>query len=60
MDRFALTFDSNIVASTPGMLRTQVIRGVDPQLTCRYKSAVLEQYFEETSAQPDLATLNAT
>ncbi len=45
-DQVSLTFGRKVTARTPGTFRTQVItRGVDPQVTCYYKSSRLKQYF---------------
>jgi hypothetical protein len=54
-DQVSLTFGRPIRLAgrrpTPGTFRTQVItRGVDPQLTCYYKSSRLKQYFKEHRA----------
>ncbi len=43
-----LLFDRKLTARTPGRFSTKVIvRGVDPQLSCKYKSTRLKQYFKE-------------
>lgn len=50
-DQVSLTFGRKVTARTPGTFRTQVItRGVDPQVTCYYKSSRLKQYFKEHRA----------
>jgi hypothetical protein len=47
-DQVALIFQRRINRRTPGSFRTRVItRGVDPILTCYYKSSRLKQYFKE-------------
>lgn len=49
--KIALIFNRKINAKTPGTFRTRVItRGVDPYLTCYYKSSRLKQYFKEGRA----------
>ncbi len=46
-----MIFDRRIVSRTPGTFRTQVItRGVEPQLSCTYKSSRIKQYFKEHRA----------
>jgi hypothetical protein len=50
-DQVSLTFGRKISVRTPGPFRTQVItRGVEPQVTCYYKSSRLKQYFKEHRA----------
>ena len=47
-DQVALIFQRSISRRTPGRFRTRVIvKGVDPILTCYYKSSRLKQYFKE-------------
>jgi hypothetical protein len=47
----ALTFNRRINARTPGPFRTKVVtEGVDPQVSCYYKSSRLKQYFKEHRA----------
>ena len=47
----SLIFDRRIIATTPGSWRTKVItKGVDPQLSCYYKSSRIKQYFKEQRA----------
>lgn len=47
-DQVALIFQRAISRRTPGRFRTRVIvKGVDPILTCYYKSSRLKQYFKE-------------
>jgi hypothetical protein len=42
----SLVFDRRIIATTPGSWRTKVItKGVDPQISCYYKSSRIKQYF---------------
>jgi hypothetical protein len=46
-DQVVLIFDRKLTPRTPGRFRTRVItRGVDPQLSCTYKSCRLKQYFK--------------
>ncbi|HZD70564.1 MAG TPA: hypothetical protein VFA45_17220 [Actinomycetes bacterium] len=50
-DQVALIFDRRVTRRTPGRFRTRVItRGVDPILTCYYKSSRIKQYFKEGRA----------
>jgi hypothetical protein len=50
-DSVALIFDRRVVAKTPGTFRTKVItKGVDPQVSCYYKSSRIKQYFKEHRA----------
>ncbi|HEX6527269.1 MAG TPA: hypothetical protein VF070_45760 [Streptosporangiaceae bacterium] len=54
-DRVSLVFGRNIRLAgahpTPGTFRTTVItRGVDPEITCYYKSSRIRQYFKEHRA----------
>lgn len=50
-DMVALTFGRRINARTPGAFRTKVItEGVDPQLSCYYRSSRMKQYFKEHRA----------
>jgi hypothetical protein len=50
-DQVSLVFDRKVNARTPGTFRTKVVtRGVDPQLSCYYKSSRLKQYFKEGRA----------
>ena len=47
-DQVALIFQRRISRRTPGRFRTRVItKGVDPILTCYYRSSRLKQYFKE-------------
>jgi hypothetical protein len=47
-DKVVLLFDRRLHGRTPGTFRTRVIiRGVDPVLTCYYKSSRIKQYFKE-------------
>jgi hypothetical protein len=47
----ALVFDRKVTVRTPGRFVTRVItHGVDPQVSCRYKSSRLKQYFKEHRA----------
>jgi hypothetical protein len=46
-EQVVLLFNRRLMPSTPGTFRTKVItQGVDPQLSCRYKSTRLKQYFK--------------
>ena len=46
-DQVVLIFDRKLLPRTPGRFETRVItRGVDPQLSCIYKSSRLKQYFK--------------
>src|SRR5947209_1675665 len=46
-DQVVLVFDRKLLPRTPGRFRTRIItRGVDPQLSCTYKSSRLKQYFK--------------
>jgi len=50
-DQVALIFQRPITRRTPGRFRTKVItRGVDPILSCYYKSSRIKQYFKEGRA----------
>jgi hypothetical protein len=47
----SLIFDRRITSKTPGAFRTKVItNGVDPQVSCYYKSSRIKQYFKEPRA----------
>jgi hypothetical protein len=47
----ALLFDRRVNAKTPGAFRTKVVtKGVDPQVSCYFKSSRLKQYFKEHRA----------
>jgi hypothetical protein len=47
----SLIFDRHISSRTPGTFRTAVVtRGVDPQISCYYKSSRIKQYFKEHRA----------
>jgi hypothetical protein len=47
----ALIFNRRITAKTRGSFRTRVItKGVDPQVSCYYKSSRIKQYFKEHRA----------
>jgi hypothetical protein len=46
-----LIFDRRVTARTPGRFRTEVItRGVDPRVSCYYKSGRIKQYYKEHRA----------
>ena len=50
-DSVSLIFDRRVTRRTPGAFRTKVItNGVDPQVTCYYKSSRIKQYFKEHRA----------
>jgi len=50
-DQVAIIFGRRVGRTTPGTFRTRVIiEGVDPQLSCTYKSSRLKQYFKEHRA----------
>jgi hypothetical protein len=50
-DQVMLIFNRRLCRSTPGPFRTRVLtEGVDPTLTCYYKSSRLKQYFKEGRA----------
>jgi hypothetical protein len=50
-ERVAILFDRRVSRTTPGTFRTRVItEGVDPQLSCTYRSSRLKQYFKEHRA----------
>jgi hypothetical protein len=47
----ALIFDRRVNSRTPGSFRTKVLtKGVDPQVSCYYKSSRIKQYFKEHRA----------
>jgi hypothetical protein len=50
-DQVALIFDRRINRRTPGSFRTRVItKGVDPIVSCYYRSSRIKQYFKEGRA----------
>ena len=50
-DQVALIFDRKVTRRTPGRFRTRVLReGVNPILSCYYKSSRIKQYFKEGRA----------
>lgn len=50
-DQVALIFDRRVTKRTPGRFKTKVLtRGVDPQVSCYYKSSRIKQYFKEHRA----------
>jgi hypothetical protein len=50
-DQVALIFDRRLRHNTPGTFRTKVVtKGVDPQVSCYYKSSRIKQYFKEHRA----------
>ncbi len=50
-NEIALIFNRSVSRRTPGMFRTRVLtRGVDPILSCYYKSSRIKQYFKESRA----------
>jgi hypothetical protein len=47
----ALIFDRKVNSRTPGTFKTKVLtKGVDPQVSCTYKSSRIKQYFKEHRA----------
>ncbi len=47
----ALIFNRGVTAKTPGTFRTRVLTdGVDPQISCYYRSSRIKQYFKEHRA----------
>src|SRR6476646_9578468 len=47
----SLIFDRRVSSRTPGTWRTRVItKGVDPQISCYYRSSRIKQYFKEHRA----------
>ena len=50
-EQVTLIFDRRITRRTPGSFRSRVLRrGVDPVLSCYYKSSRIKQYFKEGRA----------
>jgi hypothetical protein len=50
-DQIALVFHRRVTRCTPGTFRTRLVtRGVDPTLSCYYKSSRIKQYFKEGRA----------
>lgn len=50
-EKVVLLFDRRLTKRTPGAFRTRVLTpGVDPILTCFYRSSRLKQYFKEARA----------
>jgi hypothetical protein len=50
-DQVAIIFNRRVTKQTPGSFRTRVVtQGVDPQISCYYRSARLKQYFKEHRA----------
>lgn len=50
-EQVVLTFDRKLSPKTPGKFSTKVItRGVEPQLSCTYKSSRIKQYLKEGRA----------
>jgi hypothetical protein len=48
----ALIFDRAVTSRTRGSFRTKVVtKGVDPQISCYYKSGRMKQYFKEHRAR---------
>jgi len=46
-----LVFDRRLTARTPGKFSTKILtKGVDPQVSCTYKSCRIKQYFKEGRA----------
>ena len=51
LESVSLIFDRRINRRTPGIWRTKVItKGVDPQISCYYRSSRIKQYFKEHRA----------
>jgi len=47
----ALIFDRRVSRQTPGTFKTKVLtKGVDPQVSCTYRSSRIKQYFKEHRA----------
>jgi hypothetical protein len=60
-DQVALIFDRRITPRTRGAFRTKVItKGVDPQVSCYYKSSRIKQYFKEHRALRTETVINDT
>lgn len=50
-DQVALIFNRRVSSKTPGVFRTRVITdGVDPTITCYFRSSRIKQYFKESRA----------
>ena len=50
-EQVALIFDRRVTRRTPGSFRSRVLRrGVDPVLSCYYKSSRIKQYFKDGRA----------
>jgi hypothetical protein len=50
-DQVVLIFNRRLMPNTPSKFSTKVVtRGVDPQLSCTYKSSRMKQYFKEGRA----------
>ena len=50
-EKVSLIFDRRISSRIPGTWRTRVItKGVDPQISCYYRSSRIKQYFTEHRA----------
>lgn len=57
----ALIFDRTVTKRTPGTFSTKVLtRGVDPQISCTYKSSRIKQYFKEHRALRTETVINDT
>jgi hypothetical protein len=50
-EQVVLVFDRRLMPKTPGRFSTKVLtKGVDPQVSCKYKSSRIKQYFKEGRA----------
>jgi hypothetical protein len=50
-EQVVLVFDRKLMPKTPGRFSTKVVtKGVDPQVSCKYKSSRLKQYLKEGRA----------
>lgn len=57
----ALIFDRTVTRRTPGTFSTKVLtQGVDPQISCTYKSSRIKQYFKEHRALRTETVINDT
>lgn len=58
-EHISLLFNRRVNRRTPGTFRTRVLtEGVDPTLTCYYKSSRLKQYFKEGRGRSGLKNRN--
>lgn len=50
-EQVVLVFDRRLMPKTPGTFSTKILtKGVDPQVSCKYKSSRIKQYFKEGRA----------